>query len=82
MKNGGLILWNAILICDMSKTSWRMEKIFTKGVSEKHLNAWSFRLVQVQLYAAKEETFQIQLKYIDVSRIDDSWYVDEVHIIE
>ena len=22
MKNGGLILWNAIAICEMSKTSW------------------------------------------------------------
>ena len=57
-------------------------KNFTIGVSEKHLKARSFRLVQVQLYVAKEETFQIQLKYIDVSRVDDSWHVDEVHIIE
>ena len=26
MKNGGLIRWNAIAICEMSKTSWRMGK--------------------------------------------------------
>ena len=26
MKNGGLILWNAAAICEMSKTSWRMGK--------------------------------------------------------
>ena len=42
-------------------------KNFTKGVSEQHLKARSFRLVQVQLYVAKEETFQIPLKYIDVT---------------
>ena len=26
MKNGGLILWNAAAICEMSKTSWQMGK--------------------------------------------------------
>ena len=26
MKGGGQTLWNAIAICEMSKTSWRMEK--------------------------------------------------------
>ena len=26
MKNGGLILWNAVAICEMSKNSWLMEK--------------------------------------------------------
>ena len=79
----------------MSKTSRPMEKHFTKGASEKHLKARSFRLVQVQLYVAKEGTFQIPQKCIDVtrtthtnldvleeSRIDDSWHVDEVHIVE
>ena len=29
--NGGLILWNSILICDMSETSWRMEKTLRKA---------------------------------------------------
>ena len=57
-------------------------KNFTKGFSEKHLKARSFRLVLVQLYVTKEETFQIQLKYIDVSRIEDSWHVVDIHIIE
>ena len=27
MRNGGLILWIAIAICEMSKTSWRMGKL-------------------------------------------------------
>ena len=37
MKNGGLILWNAAAVCDMSKTSWQMWKLLMKGDSEKHL---------------------------------------------
>ena len=36
MKNGGLILWNAVAICDMSKTSWQMWKLLMKGDAEKH----------------------------------------------
>ena len=36
MKNGGLILWNAVAICEMSKTSWQMGKLFVKGDSENH----------------------------------------------
>ena len=46
MKSGGLILWNAIAICEMSKTSWRMGKHVTNGDLENHLKARSFRLVQ------------------------------------
>ena len=30
MKNGGLILWNAIDICEMSKTSWQKGKLLMK----------------------------------------------------
>ena len=30
MKNGGLILWNAIAFWEMSKTSWQMGKLSTK----------------------------------------------------
>ena len=50
---------------------------------------------RVQLYVAKEGTFQIPQKCIDVTRtthtnldvlqeshIDDSWHVDEVHLVE
>ena len=37
MKSGGQILWNAILICDMSKTSWQMGKHRTKIDLENHL---------------------------------------------
>ena len=32
--NGGLILWTAIFICDMSKTSWRMEKLYERRFGE------------------------------------------------
>ena len=46
MKNGGLILWHAIAICDMFKTSWQMGKHLMNGVSENHLKALLFRLVQ------------------------------------
>ena len=46
MKSGGLILWNAIAICEMSKTSWRMGKHVTNGDLENHLKARSLRLVQ------------------------------------
>ena len=46
MKHGGLIPWNAIAIYEMFKTSWQMGKHLTKGVSENHLKARFFRLVQ------------------------------------
>ena len=46
MSNGGLILWNAIAVCEMFKTSWQTGKLHTKDDSENHLKAWSFRLVQ------------------------------------
>ena len=46
MKNGGLTLWNAIAICETSKTSWQMGKDFTNDDLKNHLEAWSFRLVQ------------------------------------
>ena len=39
MKNGWLVLWNAIAICEMSKTSWQMGKLLMKGDSENHLKA-------------------------------------------
>ena len=31
MKGGGLTRWNAIAICEASKTSWRMGNLRTKG---------------------------------------------------
>ena len=46
MKNGGLILWNAIAICERSKTSWRIGKRLMKHDSENHLKARSFRSEQ------------------------------------
>ena len=36
MKNGGRILRNAIAICEMSKTSWKMGELPVKDVSENH----------------------------------------------
>ena len=36
MKGGGLILWNAIAICEMSKTSWQMGKRQMKDDPENH----------------------------------------------
>ena len=30
MKNGGLILWNAVAICEMSKISWQTRKLLMK----------------------------------------------------
>ena len=46
MKNGGLILWSAIAVCEMSKTSWQMGKLPVKGDSENHLEAQRFLLEQ------------------------------------
>ena len=31
MKNGALILWNAVAICEMFVTSWQMGKLLRKG---------------------------------------------------
>ena len=36
MKNGGLILWHAVAICEMFKTSWQTGKLFAKNDSENH----------------------------------------------
>ena len=36
MKRGGQTLWNAIAICEMTKTSWQMEKRHTKDDLENH----------------------------------------------
>ena len=44
--NGGLIPWNALAICEMSKTSWQMGKLLTQGDSENHAKAQWFLLVQ------------------------------------
>ena len=42
-ENGGLILWSAIAICEMSKTTWQMEKHLMNSDLEYHLKARSFR---------------------------------------
>ena len=41
MKNGGLILWSAIVFCEMSKTSWQTGKL-----PMNHSKARLFRLEQ------------------------------------
>ena len=46
MKSGGLVLWTAVAICEMLKTSWKTGTHFMEGDSENHLKAQSFRLVQ------------------------------------
>ena len=46
MKNGGLILWNAIVICELSKTSWQMGKHLMSGDLRTILKARSVRLAQ------------------------------------
>ena len=44
MRIGGQIPWNAVAICEMSKTSWQMGKLHTKGVLENDLKAQYFFL--------------------------------------
>ena len=34
MKSGGQILWNAIVVCEMSKTAWQMETPYEKRFGE------------------------------------------------
>ena len=46
MKGGGQTLWNAIAICEMSKTSWQMRKRHTKDDLENHSEDRSYLLVQ------------------------------------
>ena len=36
MESGGQILWNAVAICEMFKTSWQRGKRHTKEDSENH----------------------------------------------
>ena len=46
MKNGGLIPWNATVICEMSQNSWQMGEQLLNCDLENHSKAASFRLVQ------------------------------------
>ena len=39
MKDGGPILWNAIAVCEMSKTSWQKGKLFMKDDLQNHQRA-------------------------------------------
>ena len=46
MKSGWLILWNAVAICEMFKTSWQTGKHLMNGYSENYFKVRSFRLVR------------------------------------
>ena len=46
MKDGGLIQWNAIPICEMSKTSWQTRKHRTKDDLENHSKGQWYLLEQ------------------------------------
>ena len=46
MKNGGLIPWDATVICKVSKTSWQIGEHLMNGDLEKHSKALSYRCQQ------------------------------------
>ena len=46
MKDGGLILWNAVAFCEMSKTCWQTGKHFMKGHLESRSKGQQFLLEQ------------------------------------
>ena len=54
MKNGGLILWNAIALCGMFNTSCHMEKHIVNGDLENHFMAchsdWRNSSIQSYFY--------------------------------
>ena len=61
MKSGGLVLWNAIAICETSKTSWQSGKLRMKDDFENHSKGQQF------LFGAMVEYHPISAK--DLSRI-------------
>ena len=75
MKNGGLILWNAVAICEMSKTSWQMRKLPMKDDSQNHskdqqclleqwLNIIRFRRDIYQKYINLQENITKNLSWL------------------
>ena len=42
MRNGGLILWNAVAVCDMSKTSWQTGKLRMTDDLKNHSKGQQF----------------------------------------
>ena len=46
MKGGGLILWNAVAICEMSKTSKQTGKLRMEDDLENHSKGQQFLLEQ------------------------------------
>ena len=64
MKNGGLILWNVIAVCDMFKTSSQTGKLFTKDDSVNH---WKAPVIlfgaMVEYYPTREGSTNLARKF-------------------
>ena len=58
MKNGGQISWNAVAICEMSKTSWQTGKLHMKEDSENHSKDRSFHSVHWWRHQARIHQFR------------------------
>ena len=64
MKNGRLILWNAIVICVKFKTSWQMRKHLMTGDFENHFKGpiiLSGAMVEYHPISAKDQSRLHQL---------------------
>ena len=57
MKSGGLILWNAIAICEMSKTSWKTGNHCMKVDLENHFKG------QITPFGALVEYYPISARH-------------------
>ena len=60
MKSGGLVLWIAIAICELFKTSWQTGKHFMRDDLENHLKGPII-------------TFGAMAGYFPISAKDQSW---------
>ena len=58
MKNGGLVLWSAIAICEMFKTSWHGEKHHMRDDLENHSKDRLFRSNGLNMFRFLHETSQ------------------------
>ena len=64
MKNGGLILWKAVAICEVSKTSWQMGLLF-KDDLENYPKGQQFLLVHLIEYHPISARDQSRLHQFD-----------------
>ena len=78
MKNGGLIPWNAVAICEMSKTLWQTGKLLMKGDSENHVKDQWFRLapwlntIRFLRKTSQGSTNLVRIVYLEYS--SDTWW--------